>query len=130
MNTNKESYSIKEKDVIEQDLNWAEAHRELDIDRIEKIMSKDYQQRQVNGSLKGKAEVLASYRSGNRSWEIAESSDHHIKISGQLAIVIGRWRGKGINHGQAFDYRARFLSIYCLEDQVWRMIYDQSIPDF
>ena len=117
-------------DVIQQDLNWAKAHIELDIDQIEMIMSDGYQQRQPDGSFKNKTEVLASYRSGNREWEIAESKDHHVRISGKLAIVIGRWHGKGVNQDQVFDYQARFLSIYRLEDQVWRMIFDQSIPDF
>ena len=129
MKTDLEHQNQLIKAVIQQDLNWARAHLELDVDRINEIMSDDYQQRQADGSILDKAKVLASYQSGKRIWDIAEPTDHHVQISGQLAIVIGRWRGKGVNHDQAFDYHARFLSIYRLEDQVWRMIFDQSIPE-
>jgi ketosteroid isomerase-like protein len=113
--------------VIQRDLEWARAHRDLDLAAIGDIMSEDYQQRQPDGSFNGRAEILSTYQSGNRFWEVAESSGHHVHLAGNHAIVFGNWRGKGINTGKAFDYSARFLSIYRLEDGVWRMILDQSI---
>lgn len=115
--------------IIQRDLEWAQVHRDLNLALIEEILSDDYQQRQQDGTYKSKADVLASYRSGKRSWEIAKSTDHHVQLAGDLAIIIGRWRGKGINSGEYFNYSARFLSIYQLEEGSWRMILDLSIPD-
>lgn len=117
------------KQVIQRELDWAQAHVDLDLPIIEQILSEEYQQRQSDGTFIGKKELLTSYGSGDRYWEVAESTNHHVQIDKNLAVVIGRWRGIGINTGERFDYRARFLSIYKLENKSWRMILDASIPD-
>jgi len=114
--------------IIKRDLEWAQAQKDLDLKLIDDILSEDYQQIQDDGSSIGKSELLSSYGSGNRQWIIAESSDHQVQFSGDLAILIGRWRGKGINTGKEFDYSARFISIYRLENDSWKMIHDQSVP--
>ena len=113
--------------VIQRELDWAQAHVDLDLTIIEQILSEEYQQRQTDGTFIDKRELLTSYRSGNRYWEVAESTNHHVQIDKNLAIVIGRWRGIGINTGEIFDYQARFLSIYKLENKSWRMIFDASM---
>jgi len=116
------------KQVIQRDLEWAQAHIDLNLELIDQILSEEHQQRQPDGTYKGKAELLESYSSGNRYWEIANSKNHHVQLAGNLAILIGNWRGKGVNNGEPFDYSARFLSIYKLEDGIWRMTFDVSIP--
>ncbi|MEJ2412833.1 MAG: nuclear transport factor 2 family protein, partial [Anaerolineales bacterium] len=114
--------------VIQRELEWAKAHRDLDLVVIEEILSDDFQSLQPEGSKYGKAELLKSYGSGDRVWDIAESTHHHVQITGDLAVLVGRWRGKGINTGEAFDYQSRFLSIYRNEAGVWRMILELSLP--
>ena len=107
---------------------WGDAHRALDVDTIEDILSDQYRQVQPGGKVIGKKELLASYRSGQRRWEIAESDQHEVRILGKSAILIGRWRGKGENAGKPFDYQARFLAVYQLEDGAWKLISDISVP--
>lgn len=125
---NKDHLQLARDLIIKRDLEWAQAHRDLDLKLIEDILSEGYQQIQDDGSSIGKSELLASYGSGNRQWNIAESSDHQVQFSGDLAILIGRWRGKGINTGEKFNYSTRFISIYRFEDGSWKMIHDQSAP--
>ena len=115
--------------VIQRDIAWAQAHLDLDLNVIAEIASEDYRQRQPDGTYIGKKELLTSYASGNRHWEVAESTDHHVQIDNNLAVVIGRWCGIGINTNERFDYRAHFLSIYKLEKEFWRMILDVSVPE-
>ncbi len=119
---------VKSQQIIERDLEWAQAHKDLDLKLIDDILSADFQQIQGDGSSIGKSELLSSYGSGNRQWIIAESSDHQVQFSGDLAILIGRWWGKGINTGEEFDYSARFISIYHLEGGSWKLIHDRSAP--
>ena len=76
----------------------------------------------------GKAELLESYRSGSRHWEVAESDEYEIRLVGKTALLIGRWRGKGENLGEKFDYTARFLAVFALEDGRWKLISDVSVP--
>jgi ketosteroid isomerase-like protein len=124
------SYSSSElKDqVIATELRWVKAHREMDLEAISEILSDDYRQIQADGSVIRKSQLLDSYRSGERSWEIAESTEHDIKVLGEVAILIGKWRGKGVNAGEEFDYTARFLALYVLESGSWKLYLDMSIP--
>jgi ketosteroid isomerase-like protein len=43
-------------------------------------------------------------------------------------VLHGRWRARGVNAGQRFDYTARFLSVYVKRDGRWQMVAAQSTP--
>jgi len=92
--------SSKISQIIAVERSWAAAHLNLDYALIEEILSDNYRQIQPDGNLLGKEDLLASYRSGLRSWEIAESDDLEIRLLGDTALLIGRWRGKGVNSQQ------------------------------
>ena len=121
-----ESELIKE--VLNVELRWVEAHRNLDLDSIRGILADDYRQIQADGRVIGKDELLQSYNSGNRRWEIAESDDYEVRMLGNVGLLIVRWRGVGENNGEAFNYRARFLAVYRLEDGEWKLVSDVSVP--
>jgi ketosteroid isomerase-like protein len=114
--------------LLKTEQKWADAHLSLDLNALENILSDQYRQIQSDGSVIEMGELLTSYRSGNRRWNVAESDEHEVRILGDVAILIGRWRGAGINNGEAFDYAARFLAVYQLEDGDWKLIADVSVP--
>lgn len=116
------------KQVLGVERRWVEAHRKLDLNSIMDILADDYRQIQGDGAVIGKDELIESYRSGLRTWEIAESNDYEVRLSGNIALLIGRWRGKGENNGELFDYSARFLAVYRFEDGDWKLVSDVSIP--
>ncbi len=107
---------------------WTAAHRTMDLAQIENILSDQYRQVQADGSVIGKQELLASYASGERNWEIAESDQYEVRLLENTALLIGRWRGKGENNGQPFDYTARFLAVYHFEAGHWKLASDVSVP--
>jgi ketosteroid isomerase-like protein len=114
--------------LLKTEQKWADAHLSLDLNALEDILSDQYRQIQSDGSVIEMGELLTSYRSGNRRWNVAESDEHEVRILGDVAFLIGRWRGAGINNGEAFDYAARFLAVYQLEDGDWKLIADVSVP--
>jgi ketosteroid isomerase-like protein len=114
--------------ILQTEQRWTRAHAELDLQTIAEILSEDYRQIRPDGSLIGKTELLESYRSGERRWQIAQSSEHEVRVRGETAILIGHWRGKGENHGERFDYCARFVAVYVLEAGNWKLLFDTSIP--
>ena len=118
----------QKEEIIAIERAWVEGHRSLDLNTLENILSDQYRQVQADGKVIGKRELLASYRSGQRMWEIAESDQYEIRLLGDVALLIGRWRGKGVNQGQKFDYSARFLAVYQLEDDQWKLVSDVSVP--
>lgn len=121
-------HNNREDALIAVEKAWTAAHLASDLDTIENLLSDQYRQIQADGSVIDKDELLASYRSGERRWDIAESDQYEIRFFGELALLIGRWRGKGQNQGQRFDYTARFLAVYHLELGAWKLVSDVSIP--
>lgn len=115
-------------EVLQAERAWVEAHRQLDLAAIDRLMAEDYTIIRPDGSVVGKAEAMASYASGTREWETAEGDDYHVRVYGQTAVVIGRWRAKGVNAGQAFDYAARFTGVYVKREDRWQIVADQSTP--
>jgi hypothetical protein len=121
-----ETELIEEVLVVER--KWVAAHNPVDIDVLNHILGESYRQIQADGSVIGKEELLISYRSGKRQWDIAQGDNYEVRVIGGIAIVIGRWRGRGINYGEIFDYSARFVAIYQKINEEWQLILDISIP--
>ena len=115
-------------EVLQAEQAWVEAHRHLDLIAIDRLMGEDYTIIRPDGSVVGKAEALASYALGTREWESAESDQYQVRLYGETAVLIGRWRAKGVNAGQSFDYTARFTAVYVKQDGRWQLVADQSTP--
>ncbi len=118
----------QEAEIISAEQAWVAAHRDLDLEPLENILSDQYRRVQSDGIVIGKEELLNSYRTGLRKWEIAESDQYEIRLLENVALLIGRWQGKGENQGKKFDYSARFLAVYQLDGGHWKLVSDLSIP--
>ena len=124
--SNSESSVIDE--IIRVEQRWVQAHRGLDLPALEDILAEDYVQIRADGRVIGKSEAMQSYRSGKRRWDFAQSDQYRVNVYGDVAILLGRWMGRGENDGAAFDYSARFMAIYVRHDNRWQLTADQSTP--
>lgn len=115
-----------EEQVLRSEEALADAHLKLDLEAFERLLHPEYVIVQPGGVIEGKEETMASLRAGGRFWEIAQSDDMVVRLYGNVAVVTGRWRGKGVNNGEPFDYSARFLSVWIREAGVWRNLAAQS----
>jgi ketosteroid isomerase-like protein len=113
-------------EVIRAERAWLDAHLRLDISLMDSLMADEYTQVNSQGELVGKEKVLASFRAEKRYWQEAESDEYQIQIYGSVAVVHGRWRAKGINSGKAFNYAARYVSVWVERNRRWQMVSDQS----
>jgi ketosteroid isomerase-like protein len=104
----------------------AAAHLTLDLDTIDRLLHPDYLILQPDGRFETKADVLASYRSGDRHWDTADVDQLDVRLYGSAAIVTGRWQATGVNSGQPFAYAAHFISTWLYEDSRWQNIAYQS----
>ena len=117
-------------EVMETEQRWVQAHRDLNVAAIEDILDEEYKRIQADNTVIGKTGVVASYRSGKRHWDVAEGSDYAVRVINDIALVTGTWRGAGINHGEVFDYRARFLALYIRREESWKLYRDEVLePD-
>jgi len=114
--------------VIQAELELAAAHLSLDLATFERLLHPDYVIIQPGGCVEGKVETLSSLRSGSRHWDLARSDQMEVRLYGNMAVVVGRWTGRGANAGVDFDYQARFLSLWIEEGGQWRNLTSQSTP--
>ncbi len=113
-------------EVLAAEEEWTQAHLETDVVALERLMHPDYTIIKPNGDVWDKEKALASYVPGKRDWSEAGSSQHRVRIYGDTAIVIGVWKTKGVNNGEAFDYSARYTSLWVKEDNRLMIVSDQS----
>jgi ketosteroid isomerase-like protein len=114
------------KQVLRAEREWLVTHLRLDVQALDRLMAPEYIQ--IDARAVSKEEVLGSFQSGGRGWDEAHSDDHDVRIYGNTAVVFGRWRARGINAGEPFDYAARYASVWVESDGEWRMVSDQSTP--
>ncbi len=108
--------------IIQAEKTLAHAHLTMDIEAISNLLHQDYVIVQPGGKIETKADVLASYQMGNRHWDKAQVDQLDVKIYGSMARVLGVWQATGTNDGQAFDYQARFISIWISDGTSWKNI--------
>ena len=118
----------KIEEVLDAERAWLEAHRQLDVNALTQLMAEEYTIIRPDGQVVGKQEALGSYRSQTRGWVFAASDEYHVRVYGDAAVVIGRWRAKGKNTGETFDYAARYTSVWVKRGERWQMVSDQSTP--
>ena len=73
-----------------------------------------------------KAQVLASFRSSERAWSYAAVEGVEVTEAESTAVARGVWRAAGVNRGRAFDYAARFLSVWTRDGEDWRNLAYQA----
>jgi len=108
--------------VIQAEQALAAAHLTLDITTIDRFLHPDYVIVQTGGVQEDKAQFLASLRSGDRHWNIAESDELEVRLHDTTAVVTGRWHGRGRHGAEHFDYYARFLSVWVQAEGNWRNV--------
>jgi ketosteroid isomerase-like protein len=114
--------------VIQAEEALAAAHLSLDLATIDRLLHPDYVIIQPGGTIEDKAATLASLHADQRHWEIAQSDQLDVRLYGETAVVVGRWRGKGQNGAEPFDYQARFLSVWVRENDLWRNVAYEAAP--
>jgi ketosteroid isomerase-like protein len=106
--------------IIDAEQRLAAAHLSLDLATIAALLHEDYVIVQPGGRIETKADVLASYASGERHWDAAAVEGLDVKIYGEnTARVVGVWKARGTNRGEKFDYAARFVSIWVKQAGEW-----------
>jgi ketosteroid isomerase-like protein len=124
MQSSADDHTVEE--IMATEKAWVQAHLDLDLEALDRIMADEYLAVGASGELIDKQETLASYGSGQRHWEVAEGHDYLVRVYSETGVVIGRWRGVGMNRGTPFDYSARFISVYVRRDGRWQMVTAQS----
>jgi ketosteroid isomerase-like protein len=112
--------------VLQAEREWLLAHLSCDVAALDRLMADEYAQVNDEGKVMRKAEVIASFEFGARHWDEARSDELQARVYGETVVVIGRWQARGVNAGYAFDYAARYVSVWVWRNSRWQMVTDQS----
>jgi ketosteroid isomerase-like protein len=105
----------------------ARAHLSLDVAVLDRLYHPNFVIFQPDGAVETKAQVLASFASGERAWSFAAVEGVEVTAAESTAVARGVWRAVGVNRGQAFGYAARFLSIWTRDGDGWRNLAYQAV---
>ena len=114
--------------LIQMENQWAQASKTGNADALAPLLSEDFIALDSDGSLRGKAEVLARVKKGK--WTTNEISDMKVTVHGDSAIVTGTWVGKGTDGtGKAVDAKERWADTWVkAANGKWQCVASASAP--
>jgi ketosteroid isomerase-like protein len=114
--------------LIQMEEQWAQASKTGNADALAPLLSDDFIALDSDGSLRGKAEVLARVRKAK--WTTNEINDMKVTMHGDSAIVTGSWVGKGTDGaGKAIDAKERWADTWVkAANGKWQCVVSASAP--
>ena len=114
--------------MIQMENQWAQASKTGNADALAPLLSEDFIALDSDGSLRGKAEVLARVKKSK--WTTNEISDMKVTAHGDSAIVTGTWVGKGTDGtGKAVDAKERWADTWVKSaNGKWQCVASASAP--
>ena len=83
------------------------------------FLTNDYVLVVSSSTMYGKADVVADITAANTKFSLNESSNLHIRVHGNTAMVIADLHQIFVRDGKPFDYWVRFTDTWILRDGKW-----------
>ncbi len=112
---------------LEKDLVAAIAAK--DLATYDRLVADDYAVVDASGKTITKAEVMASYKSGERGYRDLTIYDVRGRVYGDTAVVTARTRGFRFENGKELPNRVRYMRVFARRDGVWKAVAQMSAPE-
>jgi ketosteroid isomerase-like protein len=103
------------------------AIRTGDMAVYDRIVADDYVVVGADGD-RNKAQVVASYRSGERSYPGLEITDVTVHVYGDTGLVTARTLGNRREGGREEPNRVRYLRVYARRGGRWQAVAQMAVP--
>ena len=108
---------------------WNQAEERGDTKGLEQLFDDSLIYIDQDGSLKTKAEFLASVKASVKSTPAQlQTESVLVNTYGSVAIVSGVYILKGVRAGKPYVKRGRFLDTWLYKDNVWRCVAVEATP--
>lgn len=114
--------------IIECEKKLLDAFMEKDMKTVDELIHDDALFVYPNGQSVTKAIVLENYRTGNSAFTKAEATDQIINLIGDTAIVSINLELKGKYHEELISANFRYIRVWKLFNNVWRVIAVSGVP--
>jgi ketosteroid isomerase-like protein len=111
------SASDAESRIIALEHVWAQAYVNKDPKALARILDDSFTCVDSKGRIFNKAEVLEDVKNTSVVQIFTEAMVVH--VHGDTAIVSGTFRTKGVNHGNAYERRERFVDTWIYRNGQW-----------
>ena len=101
---------------------WNHAHESGDADTLDRLWAPDLEVDVPRMSVMTKADVLGFARSGHMKFSRYTTSDVHIRLYGDAAVVTGRLQRTRTMNGKEISDDWRFTKVYVKQEQQWRVV--------
>lgn len=104
---------------------WNQAEERKDAKALDSLLDNSLVYTDYDGTLKTKADFLASLRAPALNPEQQVTESMTVQVYGDVAVVIGIYRVKGINKGKAYLRRGRFTDTWVNHNGNWVCVASQ-----
>lgn len=105
---------------------WNQAVQLKDAPALKMLLGTDLVYIDYDGSLKNKAEYIASVQDPSRHPARIVSESMTVHLYGATALVNGIYRESGIRDGKPYSLRERFTDLWVHRSETWACVASQS----
>jgi ketosteroid isomerase-like protein len=101
---------------------WNHALEAKDANALNMLLANTFVSVDIDGSVQSKGEFLASIKAPEYKPSQVVTEQSNIQMHGDIAVVVGIYRVKGLEKGKAYLRRARFVDTWAKIDETWQCI--------
>ena len=114
--------------VIALEKAWNQAYKMGDTKALGSLLDDSLVLIEDDGSLKTKAEFLASVKSTTANEEQVAPESMTVHVHGQTAIAVGVFAAKGSRNGKPYVRRERFVDTWIMKNGNWVCVATNATP--
>ena len=99
-----------------------------DLAAYDGLVADDYVVIEAAGTVRTKAEIVASYRSGERGYRELRIDEVKAHVFGDTAVVHARTFGRRIREGREEENRVRYVRVYARRGGRWQAVAQMAAP--
>jgi ketosteroid isomerase-like protein len=104
------------------DLKLTEAYKRRQFDLLASLLDEDFVITFEDGSTYGKTGYISYSAATSIQVDVAEMSEVKVRMHGNTAVLTGAYHERGVEKGEAYDYRDRFTDVWMKIEGKWRLV--------
>jgi ketosteroid isomerase-like protein len=101
---------------------WNHALEAKDVKALDMLLANTFVSVDIDGSVASKGEFLASIKSPDYQPSQAVTEQSSVQVHGDVAVVVGVFRIKGVAKGKTYVHRERFVDTWVKINGTWQCL--------
>jgi ketosteroid isomerase-like protein len=101
---------------------WNHALEVKDVKALDMLLANTFVSVDIDGSVASKGEFLASIKSPDYQPSQAVTEQSSVQVHGDVAVVVGVFRIKGVAKGKTYVHRERFVDTWVKINGTWQCL--------